>query len=370
MIYLACFAVSVLLAFFANRAEKRWKFLALSVVSILVTVALAGLRDYSIGIDVKNYFNMERFWAGAIKSDSLWDYLRAYISGGYREPLFALFLGSIAQLTGSYRVFLWAAHAVIVTGVYIGAFRQRKRVEPALVLLLFYLLYYNNSLNIIRQYMAVALLFAVFADLEQRKFVRYVIVTVVASLIHTTALLGLVPLAVTLILYPKKEITTASNKRILMVCILGIVGAAAFIPMIKLLMQIGILGTKYSFYFKQATGRLSLTRTGLLVLELGGIALCYKKLRETVPHIEYYLVHTVAFMCFQALSTQIYYGHRLVVYFALGNIVMLLMLPKTLKTPMLRGIGYAAVTGFSLYFWYYLYVAALSSETFPYAFFW
>ena len=75
MIYLVCFGISTLFAFFANRTKSRAAFLFLSVLSISVTVALAGLRDYSIGIDTANYMSLPRFWAGAVKRSTLGAYM-------------------------------------------------------------------------------------------------------------------------------------------------------------------------------------------------------------------------------------------------------------------------------------------------------
>lgn len=383
MIYLACFAGSALFAHYANKTQKKQLFWLFSVLSILVTVLLAGLRDYSIGIDVKNYLNMDRFWAGAIRAESLGDYMKHYLSLGLREPLFALFIGAIAQFTGQYRVFLFLSHVIIMVGVYIGAYRMRHRVRPELVLFLFYVLYFNNSLNIIRQYMALAIIFAFFADLEQRKFVRYLVVVLVCSLIHTTALLSLPCLAVYLLLYPRKEISTVKTRYLLGLSILVAVGLICFVPVIKLLMQTGILSKKYQFFFNDGFTRMSYTRLALLIMETAAVIFCYKKFRCDVPRGEYYLVHTVIFMSMQLLAQFFVDGHRLVLYFAMPNIITLLTLPKTLDSrklrlpgygvitldsKKLRLLGYGAILVFSLYYWYYQYVGAQSSGTYPYVF--
>ncbi|MBQ1988336.1 MAG: hypothetical protein II234_00335, partial [Clostridia bacterium] len=76
MIYLLCFGASVLFAFFAKKSKNRALFLAFSLISILFPTVLAGCRDYNIGIDVKNYITLERYWQGASVSDSLWSYLK------------------------------------------------------------------------------------------------------------------------------------------------------------------------------------------------------------------------------------------------------------------------------------------------------
>lgn len=164
MIYLACFALSAFFAYLAQRQEKRWRFLLLSAASVLLPVLLATFRDLSVGTDTSHYFEMTRYWGTASKVDSLAEYMAFYLPKGYGEYLFALLVGVIGQ-TGNFTLFLFVVHAWIMIFVYIGAWRLRDRVQPWLVLLLFFLAFYNHSLNIMRQYMALSLMFAVLADL-------------------------------------------------------------------------------------------------------------------------------------------------------------------------------------------------------------
>ena len=184
IIYLVYFAVSAYFAYLARESESRKKAILFSLVSIAIPVLLAGARDFSIGIDVENYRTLTRYWMGAASSESLLEYLTIYSASGYGEYIFALYIGLIGQLTGDFRIFLALSHLVIVSGVYIGAFRQRKHVDPVLVLLLFYLFFFSHSLNIIRQYMAMAILFAALADIEQKKYGRYCIAVGVAVMIR------------------------------------------------------------------------------------------------------------------------------------------------------------------------------------------
>ena len=368
MIYLACFALSTLFAFWANKTDKRWKFWLFSVLCIALPVLLAGLRGFNIGIDTENYLTFERFWAGAMKADSLIGYLQYYLSLGLREPLFALFIGSIARLTGEYRVFLFLAHLIIMTGIYIGAVRMKHRARPELVLLLFYLMYFNNSLNIIRQYMAMALIFAFFADLEQRKFVRYSIVVLIVSLIHTTALIAFIPLVIYLILYPRESIVDPS--RISRICSYAsiLVGVVCFWPLINLLMQVGILSGKYSFYFSNGFQEFNKTRFALFFLEGIGIALCYKDLKTQFGRLDFYMIMSAMFAALHVLALSLQYGQRIPTYFCFVNIITLSMLANCQHTQKRRLIWHGAIALFCTYYWFHTYVIGLSSGTFPYVF--
>lgn len=367
MIYLASYALSVLFAHFAARTKRRSNFIVFSIISIAITVALAGLRDYSIGIDTQNYLTMERFWAGAIRAESLSAYLGYYLAQGYKEPLFALIIGVIAQTAGEFRVFLFVAHAVIITGVYIGAFRMKEYINPAHVLLLFYLLYYNNSLNIMRQYIAMAIIFTVFADLEKRKYFRYIFVVLISMLIHTTAVLALVPLCIHLFLYRRQRLKEAPLMRKIIIFMAIVVFAVFFIPLVRWVMDIGILPSKYNFFFKNIEyKRMAITRAVLLALEIIGLFLCYKSMKRYHPHADFYVLCTVFFLALQQVATFILYGNRVSGYFSFINIITLCLLGSSQKKAMDRKMWFSIIAAFCLYYWRYQYVQSLSSETFPY----
>lgn len=368
MIYLVCFAASVFLAHLAYRVKKGGVFLFFSVLSILTTVMLAGLRDYSIGTDVENYMTLRQFWDGAINSKSLGDYLRLYFSMNLTEPLFALFIGMIAQFVGDYRLFLLLSHLVIVTAIYVGAFRMKHHARPELVLLLFYLLYYNNSLNIIRQYMAMAVVFAFLVELENRRFGRYIMAVLIAMLIHNTAIISFVPLIIYLVLYPKKETVAPPAVRMFWICGVILVGVYFFIPLVNLAIRWGVLNSKFDYYFQDETSKLAITRLLIRILEVVGLLICYQKIRRKNQYLEFYVVNTVTFLALLEMSRSIAHGQRIPVHFAFSNIVMVSMMESCHKKSNVRLVWAAMIISLSAYYWFHTYVLGGASETIPYQF--
>lgn len=368
MIYLVYFAASAFFAHLSVKAENQRKRTQYAFFSIAIMVLLAGLRNYSIGTDVDNYRTLERYWVGATQADSVLGYLRYYFSVQQAEPLFAMFVGVVAQLTGNFRVFLFFAHGIIVTCMYIGAFRLKHHARPELVLLLFYLFYFNNSLNLIRQYMAMALVFAFFADLEQRKFVRYIAAVLVAAMIHTTAVLSLCPLVIYLFLFPKKELDHAGTVQTVIACTVIVLGAVFLVPLLKLAMSWGILSTKYQFYFQNQIQRRAVTRLILRVLEIVGLIVCYRTLREKQPHLEFYLVNTVLFLSLLETSRALVYGQRIPLHFGFANLVTVAMLGDGHKRKSMRVLWTTAIVLLAAYYWYHTYVLGMGSETIPYRF--
>lgn len=368
MIYLVCFAISLFFCFFTKKAANRSTMVFFAILCIAPTVFLAGFRDYSIGTDVKNYLTLDSYWAGAVSSESVFAYLRYYLSTGKSEVLFALYTGIIEKLTGSYRLFLFLSHLIILACVFIGAYRQRKNADPVFVLAIFYLLFFNASLNTIRQYVAMAICFAIFADIEQRKYLRYVIVVVLASFIHISALVSLIALIMFWILYGNKRMESASFGRKFLICVGLVLLLVFFVPLIRALIEYGILGQKYSFYLEQQEGGLSLLYLYLLMLEFVVIFFYRKTIRETYQYSDFLVLCTFANLTLILLSSFIAYGRRVGEFFSLINILTISLIPRAEKNKKTRLLLNSAIVIVCIAYWYIIYVRRNASQTFPYHF--
>ena len=411
MIYLVCFAISLLFMYFANKTQNRKLFVAFSVGSILFPVLLAGLRDYSVGIDTMNYLTYPRYWGGASSADSLGTYLKDYMDLGIGEPLFALLCGAVAQLAGNYSVFLILVHTLIITGVYIGVYRFRKEVNPVAVMALFYLVFYNHSLNIMRQYMAMAIVFAVLADIMQGKYLRYCICVAIAMLLHTSAALGFVVLFVYWFVCGDwnwgigkvkclgqkakslicKKVSACEEKpekapkcavaytlwdgfktkilwrQVVLFAALGLL-VLVFNPLCHLLIHIGLLSKRYLWFLNmQETGHATMV-TLFLLLEMAAVIVLYKKLKKTNRLFDFFFACSGAYLILYQLSAFIVYGKRVAAYFSLANLITIAMLPRAFDNKKHRLFAYLAVFGVVLFYWLYSYALRNASGTFPYTF--
>lgn len=373
MIYVICFGLSALFAWFASKTKKRTFFVFFSVISILLPVTLAGLRDYSIGIDTSNYLELAQFWWGAAERDTLQAYLEYYNSKEFGEPLFALILGLVEHYTGNFTVFLFVEHAVIMTGIYIGAFRQRKHANPVLVLLLFYLCFYNHSLNITRQYMAMAIIFAAFADIEQRKYLRFILVVLVARFIHASAPLVLGALLIHWLLFVRYDRVIPSmkpslgNRRAVIVGVMVIV-VFVFPWLCQVLINAKILPIKYQFYLNTEEAQHTTLITLFLLVEMAVLFVFRKNMRSSTPYYNFYLVSSIVYLFLHQLSANIVYGKRIAAYYSLTNLVTIALIPRGFKKRENRIIATILVVLVALVYWWYSYVVNNGSETYPYVF--
>lgn len=371
MIYIVCFALSAVFAWLANKkAENKILFYTFSIISIATVVLLAGLRDFSIGIDTESYMTKKLYWDGAIKSATLTDYIYDYILTGYGEPFFALLIGIIAQFTGDFSFFLTVAHGIIITCVYVGAFRLRKHVNPEWVLTIFYFLFFNHSLNGIRQYVAMAIIFAFLADLIQEKYLRFCIIVFCATLFHKTALIAMGFLIIYFIIYPPKlKLLSKISlfKRKLLFSAILLFAVLGFPLIIKVAIKLGLLNSRYLFIFEGKIEPAAIVM-GMVALGLIGVYYFSKEMRLKSELYDFFTMCSICYFIFLFLTFIVSYGKRISLYFGMADIVTLALIESAQTDKKKKWLVRTGILGMILVYWFYVYVFRNASATMPYSF--
>ncbi len=380
-IYLICFACSVWFAYRAQKSRSKRRFVFFSIISIAITVILAGLRDISVGIDTYNYYR--NGWAVAVNSKSLGSFLKAYYnSWDSKEYLYALLLGSAAKMSGDYHVFLTIVHLIIIGGVYIGVFRLREYASPAFMLLTFYLLFYNHSLNVYRQYMALAILFASTADILHRRYLRYLLFTFIAVLIHNSAVIGILPLIIFALVYPHNNyrLIISSFTRIdskmhsftpvqtinrTVIFLMIVIGVAGLLPFMRLLIDIGLLSRKYLFYVSSDSTNTYIVARVLLLAEVL-IIILFKDSFSGQKNEHFFIICTLTYFTLYQLAPSIPYGKRIPAYFSLINLTSLGILTQSQHIRFNRVIIKYSIVLVVVAYWFFFYAYSNASQTIPY----
>ncbi len=367
MVYLFCFCISVLFAHLAKKSRSQSMFVFFSLISIAVTVLLAGLRDISIGIDTSNYYWGSWSNAMSLKDMPLLDYVFYYLkSYGKFEPLFIFLIGIVVRLTGNYQVFLTIVHLIIISCVYVGAFRMSKHASPELTLFLFYLFYYGKSLNIFRQYMAIAILFAVVGYIEERKHFRYIIFVIIATLIHNSGVVGLLPLLVFRILYPINVNKQVSYFRKVITCAAVVSGTMLFIPVFQFLINLGIISQRYQYYIDAEKASSYIVSVTFLVVEVIVILIFRKGFFKNNTYTDFYVFSAFAFLMLYIMGTSLSYGNRIPAYFSCINIVSVGMLINSQNMISNKTMVRWGIILVALVYWWYMYPYSNAARTMPY----
>lgn len=184
MIYLLVFLLSAFLIYKASeRNDSRCSTLLIS--GLLLPCILAGIRSNEVGTDVATY----AVWTyeGALGTNLL-TFLESY--AGISPVGFNLTTWITANLFRSFAVYLGLLQFLTIFPIYLGShffFRKREWVS----LLCYFLLIYPISLNIMKQCIAVSIIFAAYIFVYRRKPAYFILFTLLACSFHQTALIGL-----------------------------------------------------------------------------------------------------------------------------------------------------------------------------------
>ena len=190
-IYFFCIISTVIFVGIASKAKcKKASFLFLSFAILLPSI-MAGLRQ-NVGTDYNQYLQIYSTVAGG--GNFLAFRLNEIEAGFMLLNKICIFFG------GGYHSVLFAAQ--FITQMFIIAFlwNERKNINPFWGIFIYMMNYYQRSLNIVRQSIAISICIFAFTYLADEKashkYVKYIILILAAASFHTSALICLGVLAV------------------------------------------------------------------------------------------------------------------------------------------------------------------------------
>ena len=229
-----------------KRYNKKWVSYPFIWASVLIVAILAGLRDYSIGSDTFSYTLY--FIDYGSRFSSLQKFMAFF--GSVYEPGFNImgyFVGLIFNHDGHWFLF-WCA--IVIYGFMMKAFWYYKDYcSVSLAWLFFLMLDCTQSLNIIRQYMAVAIASYAFCSALDGKYKKYVLLTIIAASFHYSAIFSFIIL---FIIWGLKKNNTFHYK--MLTVILTTIITAGFVVFIRVLESFGgFIGAKIAMGLESKT---------------------------------------------------------------------------------------------------------------------
>lgn len=165
---------------FAKLAEltksKKYIFFIITILSLV-----AGLRHETVGLDTKGYVDaIENIANGRLD-------LAYGMEWSFRYICYAL-----SFVTKNPQVFMLIFAVITNALIVLRLWDLKDQISFTVAIFAYYTVFYMTSLNLTRQFISVAIVFYATRYLLQGKNIRYLISVFVASLFHTTALLGVV----------------------------------------------------------------------------------------------------------------------------------------------------------------------------------
>lgn len=188
IVYLITFVLSLLGVMIADLwYDDQRRFLVGSTLAIIPPILIAGLRDSTVGFDVELYVLLV-FNDIVSNGHNLMDFIDLY-SGLEIGYLFLNYM--IAQVTDMPFVLLLCIHILIIVPLYATAMKWRMHFPPVLFMFIFYMIFYQETLSIVRQSIALSLSVFAITLLWEKKYAYYAVCTIIAILFHQTAVIVL-----------------------------------------------------------------------------------------------------------------------------------------------------------------------------------
>lgn len=364
------FLSSILFGYWATRINpktNRGLVFLCSVISILIPSILAGLRDVSLGTDVELY--LVPHFEMALQTETFSNYMSLIWQ---KEPSYLLLVFLVTKIFGNIQWVLFFIEFIIILCVYIGAWKLRKQISLPFVLLIYYLIFYNDTYNLLRQAIAMAIVFLAVNWLFEKKYIKYLIFVFIASTFHTTAVMGFVVFIVYYFLEGDRFRSDISAKSmrgyVLLVCVIS--GCILLPNIVSALVNMGILHSRYLMYFVRESVSNNLSNSLLYLLEII-LVMCFSKVVQNKDNKFVFLKINLyfAFITLQ-LSQVMYFGYRMSLYFAIINVLLLARITQISENKKTNILVSLFIIGVLSVFWYYLYVIGGVSKTYPYLAYW
>ena len=380
--YLAVFALSIaIIAIVQGWPKGSVGFVFWSVVALALPCLLAGLRAVAIGTDVAGYAQplfelaqsndgLDSYWSSLWWRDN-WH----YVGPADFEPGYSLLAWVSARLFGSLQSFLFLMQAFTVGPIYVAFAKHREELPLAGGMAAYYLVFFNQTLNMMRQGIAIALVFLAVWGLYRvgqgfRRQLPAFIALLVACTFHSSAVMGFAVLSMRPLI-DAAQTHEAAVRRAVTVVSIAVLTLVAIGPVRSLMAVVGV-PSNYLAYL--GNGEVSF-RPNELLLRLPVLAFAVLPLMlergerggESLFALSCVAVGTVLAQL-TSLSEQ---NGRIGLYFYM----FCMCIPGLCARALGRGTWRVAVTellfgAYCLVYWVVIYAVMGSSETVPYMFYW
>ena len=202
--YLITFGITIVLTLLAEILIKnKQKLLGFIIIGLAIFVLsfLAGVRNDEVGKDIGVYVTPVFEWAQEMKFED-------YIERGDIEKGYKIFVFAMTKIFNNYHVILFTMQAIIATAVYIFAYKNREKVSITLLILTYLLIFYNDTLTMMRQSIAMGFILISIITFKEKKYIKTTILYLLAIVFQNTAIIGILIYLIIAI-----DNTTKINKR-------------------------------------------------------------------------------------------------------------------------------------------------------------
>ena len=378
LIYLAGFALSTALIAIGEK-KKTKHFILFSILALFIPCLISAFRAPHVGTDTTVY--LKPLTHSAMIADNIWEFFKTYWWYSYKnvyvegyEIGFSLLVYLAGKSTASMIAVQFTVAAAIILPLYIALARQRKQIPIWLGMLFFYLFFFNSTLNMMRQWVAMSFLLLGFQFMLEKKWIGTLTMSLIAMLFHTSSVLGFGVYAVYWLLYLVRNKQFALGKwmisgQVFVTCALFAVSFLLLVNLDLVLKIMEIVGfTRFSNYLQGNAMRILpmqfIVRLPLIAL----FVINWKEFRRNTPLAAFFLAMLLLDTAAAQLISVDVYSFRIGYYFTVYLVLGIGLLYRSITCPTKRTVCTVALILYLLFYWYYNYVMQMRHETVPYEF--
>lgn len=379
--YIVTFFVTALLVYIASRLPNRLAASMTGISAVIILTLLAALRSTSVGTDIKYYILMPFDWA---KENEL--HLIPFFQNFRRmEPLFNILMFIAVKLGSPY--FAMGVLSLITNGfIYAGICEKHEADDRWFTWALYCFLFFNDTLCIMRQYVAVSILFYMMAKNKRIKTVEVILLSLLAVSIHYVGVfIPIIYLLYKLIDNSSIRLWVRSLLSVLMISV-PLIGPVTLGTMMKYLVENHretFRKYEYFIYGREGNGLLTINKPQLYFVLITAVIICAglicsgtinagrrslngtHHLEDGNPHVFQNCIMAAVDLTYCARNNII--NGRLQYFFSIFRLDYL-SVPLRRMTPAIKKVVQICLLIAVIFYWVYEYVCLNVGRTSPYMF--
>lgn len=360
IIYFVVFAAVMLITIFAqttyNKNPKLSKFL--SLIAIVTLSLFAAVRGLTVGTDINIYGY--RYFHSAGYYPNIFSYINFYES----EHLYFALNYIVYSLTQNIHVLFFVFQFFIALVVYNIAYKEKENGAMWLYVFSYLMLWFNSSLNILRQSMAIFVILYAFRYIENKKYFKYIIFVLIASLFHKSALLCLAFPILSMLSNSKRQ------KMYLTLIVVATLIVYNYLDYIIIFAQNHLsFFQKYVSYLSNEEANINWYFALVKLIMLVGIIIFSKKAENKKSNNLLIMIAVIDLLLY-CFSAYIKYGYRLSYFFLPHLIILIPRIDKSLENYSGRTLYRIFIIVSLIVYWIVRYCLVQYDGTIPYVFFW
>lgn len=361
MAYIFVFIFSLIFFYLASKTlsnNKRLLGYTFLCIAILIPSLLAGFRDMHIGTDTKGY--VQPYFEIAL-SCSTYKLFQLLLSA---EPLYGYLTYIVSECTRNVGWLLFFIQFFILGFICLSVLNLKKYDLLPFSAFIYFFAFYNRSLNMTRQMMAMAICLYAFSFLLKRRYYWSLLFAFISLGFHSTSFLFF-------IIYPLFFIVKECPSKKMRILLFLATSSVLFLQdsLIQIFINRGMLSDKFLNYTSSGIWGSNLPLSDLFYALFFFVTI-WKAKRYIIKYIDdYYYFQTLSsitiILCFAALNST--FAVRVMYYISFLSILIIPLCVNRYFFKQKHSLYLRTIIACLLFYWFMSIPYANLGETYPYS---